>query len=269
LTPKRACAVGATATPLKKVRLDGSGSALQSLLLQLQGEPAVGRVEPFQLGDAVRHVAKADGGRLERLVVQAGAPPFYYEPHEGSTFRSLCRIIVGQQLAGSAVKAIWLKFIAALGGDVAAVTPEHVLQQNLLELQAKVGLSGAKARTIADLAAHYVRGDLSDAVLLSPSLSGAARAAKLQAVKGIGPWSVNMFSMFVLQLPDTFPTGDLGVRNGIGKAFGLRGSGKGGALDEKKDAAKLQAAFAPYSPYRSVASWYMWRVCETPSFMEE
>ena len=64
-----------------------------------------------------------------------------------------------------------------------------------------------------------------------------------------------MYGMFGLQLPDLFPTGDLGVRNGIARAFALRGSGKNGALDEKKDALKLEAAFAPYRPYRSVASW--------------
>ena len=241
---------------------------LQKLLRELEGQPAVGLVEPFNLCDAVRHVAMANGGALERLVAECGAPRFYLEPQKSTTFRSLCRIIVGQQLAGSAVRAIWLKFIAALGDDVAAVTPEAVLAQDMGELQAKAGLSGAKTRAIGDLALHYARGELSDAMLLSPSLSAVARAAKLQAVKGIGPWSVNMFSMFVLQLPDTFPIGDLGVRNGIGKAFNLRGSGRGGTLDEKKDADKLQAAFAPYAPYRSVASWYMWRVLESPSFME-
>ena len=75
--------------------------------------------------------------------------------------------------------------------------------------------------------------------------------------------------MFSLHRPDCFPTGDLGVRNGLARAFGVRGSGKNGALDEKKDKEKLLAAFEPYKPYRSIASWYMWRVVDTPSFMDD
>ena len=88
-------------------------------------------------------------------------------------------------------------------------------------MRAGAGLSKAKARAIADLAAHYSRGDLSDAILLDPSLSTDDLSAKLLAVKGVGPWSANMYQMFSLHLPDVFPTGDLGVRNGIAAAFKL------------------------------------------------
>ena len=78
-----------------------------------------------------------------------------------------------------------------------------------------------------------------------------------------------MYQMFELHLPDVFPSGDLGVRNGMQIAFGLRGSGKNGSLDEKKDLEKLLAAMEPYRPYRSLVAWYMWRLVETPSFMED
>jgi len=240
------------------------------LLKELEARPLVG-VQQFKLSDAVRHIASADGGRLQALVAQCGAPDFYHDvatTEKRDTFQSLCRIIVGQQLAGAAVKAIWAKFIAALGDDVTAITPAAVLAEDLETMRKSAGLSNAKARAIADLAAHYSRGELSDAILLDPSLSAADLTAKLTAVKGVGPWSANMYQMFSLHLPDVFPTGDLGVRNGIAKVFKLKGAGKSGQLDEKKDKEKFEAAFAPYKPYRSLASWYMWRALETPSFME-
>ena len=267
-TPKRAAtAVASVATP-KKARVVANNARVDALVAELKGKAPVGRVHVFELSEAVQHISEVNGGRLARLVAECGAPPFYHEPQEATTFRSMCRIIVGQQLAGAAVRAIWAKFIAALGEDVSAVTPEAVLAHDPQQLRADAGLSGAKVKAIVDLAEHYARGDLSDAMLLDHSLSASALQAKLTAVKGVGPWSSNMFQMFVLHLPDVFPTGDLGVRNGIAASFGLRGSGKNGALDEKKDYEKLEKAMEPYRPYRSVASWYMWRSLETPSFME-
>jgi len=231
----------------------------------------VGRAQRWSLGAAVRHVASADGGRLAQVVGRCGAPDVYDgdEQRSKTTFCALCRIVCGQQLAGSAVKAIWAKFVAALGDDASAVTPSAVLACDLETLRAQAGLSRAKANAISALATHYENGELSDAALCDPALSEAQLSAKLTAVSGIGPWSVNMFSMFFLQRPDVFPTGDLGVRNGVASAFCLRGSGKKGGLDEKKDRERLLAAFAPYEPFRSVASWYMWRVVETPSFLED
>ena len=140
----------------------------------------------FKISDAVRHVASADGGRLQHVIARCGAPDFYHHQQEhdkGDTFRSLSRIIVGQQLAGAAVKAIWAKFLDALAGDV---TPAAVLAQKPEALRAAAGLSGAKCRAIFDLAAHYERGNLSNAILLNPQLSEAELSSKLLAVKGVG-----------------------------------------------------------------------------------
>lgn len=274
-TPKRlrgaaSVDVDRDGTPGKRARSEPPrlSAAVESLIAELEGKPPAGHVKAFKISDAVRHIASADGGRLQCVISRCGAPPFYHRDQEGptgDTFRSLARIIVGQQLAGAAVKAIWAKFLAALDGDV---TPAAVLAQSFEMLRAAAGLSGAKCRAIFDLAAHYEKGSLSDSILLDPELSEADLSSKLLAVKGIGPWSAHMYQMFSLHLPDVFPTGDLGVRNGMAKAFGLRGSAKSGGLDEKKDMEKLLGAMEPYRPYRAVASWYMWRVCETPSFME-
>jgi len=265
---KRAAPVTPNKRILNKKQTISLESDVEALLASLDDLPLAGRVKKFSLKEAVQHCATADGGRLERIVCRYGAPPFYFEKNTEDqdaatdTFRSLCRIIVGQQLAGGAVRAIWAKFTSVMDGRI---TPGDVLARNLGELQKASGLSGAKARAIADLSSHYSCGDLSDALLLDPRLSPADLSSKLLAVKGIGPWSANMYQIFSLHLPDVFPTGDLGVRNGVARTFDLRGSGRNGALNEKKDMDKLQTALEPYKPYRSVASWYMWQVLEKPS----
>ena len=233
--------------------------------------PHVGRVQHFSLSEAVRHVATADGRRLERLVINCGAPTIYSnveDTKDVDTFRELARIIVGQQLAGASAKSIWARFVKSFDDDASLVKPEAVLACDKESLRSSAGLSKAKVNSIFDLALHYERGDLSDRVLLDPSLSAAELHVKLTAVKGIGPWSAHMFQLFQLLQPDIFPTGDLGVRNGIAKAFGLRGAGKNGALDEKRDKEKLEAAMAPFAPYRSLVAWYMWRCVDTPSCLE-
>jgi DNA-3-methyladenine glycosylase II len=75
--------------------------------------------------------------------------------------------------------------------------------------------------------------------------------------------------MFHLLQPNIFPIGDLGVRGGAQRAFKLAGSGKKGAMDASKDRELLANTFAPFAPYRSIASWYMWRVYDTPSFLDD
>lgn len=103
---------------------------------------------------------------------------------------------------------------------------------------------------------------------LDPALSEAGLAEKVTAVRGIGPWSAQMFLMFHLHRPDLLPLGDLGVRNGIARHFGAKGHGKNGGLDEKKDKDQMEALFSPFAPYRSVATWYMWRALETKPYDE-
>jgi hypothetical protein len=79
-------------------------------------------------------------------------------------------------------------------------------------------------------------------------------AAMLLPVRGIGPWSVDMFLMFALARPDVLPVGDLGIRKGMQRHFGLR---------KLPEADKMTRLAAPWRPYRSVAAWYMWRLLET------
>ena len=113
-------------------------------------------------------------------------------------------------------------------------------------------MSGAKAAAIKDLARHVLERKLVPARL--PRATDQEVAAMLLPVRGIGPWSVDMFLMFALARPDVLPVGDLGVRKGMQRHFRLR------TLPEP---ARMIALAAPWRPFRSIGAWYMWRLLET------
>ena len=163
---------------------------------------------------------------------------------------SLARAIVSQQLSGKAADTIWGRFLdlypkrAFPAAAKILATPDDKLRG--------VGLSGAKAAAIKDLARHVIEKKLVPSKL--PELTDPEISAALLPVRGIGPWSVDMFLMFTLARPDVRPVGDLGIRKGMQKHFRLR------KLPEAK---KMIALAAPWQPYRTIASWYMWRLLET------
>ena len=155
------------------------------------------------LADAIRHIASAKNGSLLPLIEKHGLPRFYSESNaQQSTFISLARAIVGQQLAGAAVRKIWGRFEEQFGG-ASGLLPEAFLKRTssaakLEHFRAVVGLSNAKARALVSLAEFYNDGRLSDACLLDPTLSADQLGERLTAVKGIGPWTAQMFLMFTL-----------------------------------------------------------------------
>jgi DNA-3-methyladenine glycosylase II len=182
---------------------------------------------------------------MRRLVAEAG--PAKVRPPELSHFEALVRAVVYQQLAGAAASAIHGRLVAALG----EVGPEQVLAQPDEALRA-VGLSGAKAASLRDLAAKVLDGT----VVLDPAglrtESDAEVVARLSTVRGIGKWTAEMFLMFQLRRLDVWPTGDLAVRKGFGLAWGT----------PTPTAKELEPLGDPYRPYRSVVAWYCWRAAE-------
>jgi DNA-3-methyladenine glycosylase II len=233
------------------------------------------------LGEGLSHVVSVNKRSLEAIVQQSGAPQVYDSinsnkcRHEKSgtnnavadmndpksCFESLCRIITGQQLAGAAAQTVWRRLLET---TKPGLTPGAVLQlaeKGLVDhLQKPAGLSGAKARSVLDLATKFHAGVLHESFLQTGS-ENAVREALLQ-VRGLGPWSCDMFLLFYLERPDVLPLGDLGVRKGIAKHFGMRGSGKQGSLCQKKDFDKIVKAVAPFAPYRSLFTYYMWKVAD-------
>ena len=183
---------------------------------------------------------------IARLLDQTG-PPKLARPTE-THFATLVRAIVYQQLAGRAAAAIHGRLIAALDGDV---RPETLITLSDESLRA-VGLSRNKMASLRDLATKVLDGT----VVLSPRGLAAESddeiVARLSAVRGIGPWTAEMFLLFQLRRLDVWPVGDLGVRRGYGLAWQVA----------TPTARELQPLGEVFRPYRSVAAWYCWRAAE-------
>lgn len=194
---------------------------------------------------AVTHLTTADP-RFAPLVEQHGHPTIAPRPNP---VQSLARAIVSQQLSGKAADTIWGRFLA-LYPRAKFPAPEVILATPDAKLRG-AGLSGAKAASIKDLARHVVEKKFVPARLLKATDDQISEM--LLPVRGIGPWSVDMFLMFSLARPDVLPVGDLGVRKGMQLHFKLR------ALPEADRMLKLAA---PWRPFRSIASWYMWRLLD-------
>jgi DNA-3-methyladenine glycosylase II len=164
--------------------------------------------------------------------------PFFY----------LARAIVYQQLAGAAARTIHGRFIAALGGDV---SPSKVLRVREPTLR-KAGLSAAKLAAIRDLAGKVKSGEVEIHDLQDQSDEEVTR--RLTLVRGIGPWTAQMYLMFRLHRPDVWPVGDLGVRAGFAKVHALAAPPTQKLLEPLGDV---------YRPWRSAAAFYCWRALET------
>jgi len=196
-------------------------------------------------GEATEILAARDRV-LAGLVAEAG--PMRIPRRTMSPFAALVQAIVYQQLAGAAARAIHGRLIAALDGGVA---PEALLGLSDETLRA-VGLSSAKVRSLRDLATKSLDG----AVVLSPRAlarqSDDEVIARLSSVRGIGPWSAQMFLIFQLRRLDVWPVADLGVRRGYGLAWKV----------PTPTARELEPLGEPYRPYRTVVTWYCWRAAE-------
>jgi DNA-3-methyladenine glycosylase II len=196
---------------------------------------------------AILHLKTADPV-LGSLIDRVGAYRIQYsEP----SFATLVRSIVNQQLSGRVANVILGRLITRLPGG--KITPEAILKLTPARMR-KAGLSKQKTTYIRDLARKTVRGHVKFEALAD--LPDHEVIEHLTQVKGIGVWTAHMFLIFGLQRLDILPTGDLGVRNAIRKAYGL---------DELPLPAQMEELAAAWRPYCSVASWYLWRSLEGPA----
>jgi DNA-3-methyladenine glycosylase II len=200
---------------------------------------------PIDWTPAITHLRSADPS-LAAVIERHGPPTI--APRKDPV-QSLARAIVSQQLSGKAADTIWGRVVALFPGGKFP-KPEAILAIEDAKLRA-AGLSGAKTAAIKDLAQHVVDKKVVPAKI--GKLDDEAVAAMLLPVRGIGPWSVDMFLMFFLARPDVLPVGDLGIRKGMQKHFGLR---------KLPEADRMIELAAPWRPYRTIASWYMWRLLE-------
>lgn len=190
---------------------------------------------------AVLHLKNADPV-LGQIIARVG--PYAIQYHE-PTFHTLVRSIVCQQLTGQVARTIFGRLTAAAQAD--PLTPESILRLRPARMRA-LGLSGQKLDYIRGLARMTREGEVNFAACRK--LEDQAVIAHLTRVKGVGVWTAQMFLIFALRRPDVLPTGDLGVRVAIKKAYGLENLPK---------PAEMERIAQPWRPYCSVASWYLWR----------
>jgi DNA-3-methyladenine glycosylase II len=202
--------------------------------------------EPIDWTPALVHLRSVDA-KLAPVIERHGSPTIV---PNADAVHALARAIVSQQLSGKAASTIWGRFLALYpAGKFPRAAAILATSDTALR---GAGLSGAKVAAVKDLARHVVDKELLPARL--PSATDEEVAAMLLPVRGIGQWSVDMFLMFALARPDVLPVGDLGIRKGMQRHFGLR---------KLPEAERMMKLAAPWRPFRSVASWYMWRVLET------
>src|SRR5215207_2941965 len=197
---------------------------------------------------ACRHLTEADP-RLASVIARAGAFTMRPEPTQ-SMFAALLESIVYQQLSGKAAATI-LGRVHRLYRPRRGPRPQDILHTPP-ELLRGAGLSAAKTLAILDLAARTLDGTV-------PSMARVRRMddeeiiERLTTVRGVGRWTVEMLLLFRLGRPDVLPLGDLGVRKGFARTINRRGLSDPRVLSRRAERCR---------PYRSVASWYLWRALD-------
>jgi DNA-3-methyladenine glycosylase II len=167
--------------------------------------------------------------------------PKVFMMRRGEAFMTLARAICGQQISVKAAQSVWNRVVLCLEERI---TPEAVIAKDRKKLRA-CGLSDRKTEYIADLAQHFAAGKIHEHRW--PQMDDEAIIAELVDVRGIGRWTAEMFLMFNLLRPDVFPLDDLGLQKALRLSY------------RKKSRNSMKALGETWRPWRSVATWYLWR----------
>ncbi len=194
---------------------------------------------PEYWAEACKHLMKKDRV-MKRLIPQFGEASLQ---SRGDAFVTLARSIVGQQVSVKAAQTVWDRF-AKLSRKI---TPANVLKLKVDDMRA-AGLSARKIEYLVDLALHFDSGAIK--VDEWKAMDDESIITELVDIRGIGRWTAEMFLIFYLMRPDVLPLDDIGLINGISKNY------FSGDPVSRSDAREVAAAWAPY---RSVATWYIWR----------
>ena len=230
---------GGVTTKLRLLAIEGERAA------QFEGD---GRLH-FDAEAAIAQLRAADPA-LGRAIDVLG--PFTLElQRTPSLFGALAQAIVYQQLTGKAAATIFARVCALFPHAHTGLLPEHILRARDAQLRG-AGLSGNKLLSLRDLARKAKAGEIPTLAEVH-GMADAEIIERLTAVRGIGRWTAEMLLIFRLGRPDVLPADDYGVRKGFAVAFRKR------ALPTRK---ALEAHGERWRPYRTVASWYMWRAAE-------
>jgi DNA-3-methyladenine glycosylase II len=202
----------------------------------------------FDTRRAVRHLCRVDNV-LAAYINRIGPLRMKFRP-AASPFEALLRAIIHQQLSGKAAATIHNRLLELFTDRL---SPERLLALPELKLRS-AGLSRNKILAVRDLATKTLDGIVPDFAVLT-SLADEEIIERLIVVRGVGRWSVEMLLMFTLGRPDVLPVDDLGIRKGFQRVYGMK---RLPAVITLRRAARI------WAPYRSAASWYLWRVLDTP-----
>jgi DNA-3-methyladenine glycosylase II len=205
-------------------------------------KPDLSAVKPNYWDRAKRVLSKKDP--VMGAIIRAH-PKVFMMPR-GEPFFTLARAIVGQQISVKAAQAVWDRLVSCCS----TIEPKTILAKERPVLRA-CGLSDRKTEYIADLAQHFADGKIH--VHRWPGMDDEAIIAELTEVRGIGRWTAEMFLMFNLLRPDVFPLDDLGLQKGIRVAY---------FRNRKISLKRMKKLGEAWRPWRSVATWYLWRSLE-------
>lgn len=197
---------------------------------------------PARLRAAAKHLRGCDD-KLAAVIARHGAPQMHSEP---DAWKALAGSIMGQQISVHAARAIRNR-VAALGENDEFPTPPQMLALSDETLRA-AGLSGNKVLALRDLARHFVEEKIAHDKFVA--MDDEAIIAALLPIRGIGRWTAEMFLIFSLGRPDVLAVDDWGLRMAAKRLY---------ELPEPPKAVEFRALAEPWRPFRSVASWYLWR----------
>ncbi|PPE65962.1 DNA-3-methyladenine glycosylase family protein [Caldimonas caldifontis] len=200
-------------------------------------------VTPDYWDDACKYLSKRDRV-MRKLIPQFGEARLQ---SRGDAFTTLARSIVGQQISVKAAQAVWDRFAALTDGPPTRIAPAAVLALGVDDLRG-AGLSARKVEYLRDLATHFDEGAVH--VRQWASMDDEAIIEELVAIRGIGRWTAEMFLIFHLMRPNVMPYDDLGLLKGISQNY---------FSGEPVSRAEAREVGDAWAPFRSVATWYIWR----------
>ena len=202
-----------------------------------------GTRRPAYWARAKRALAASDA-TLARIIAEH---PRVALVSRGDAFSTLARSIVGQQISVKAADAVWGRFCATCG----ELTPKSVLRRRATTLRA-CGLSERKVEYIRDLCDHFISGRVDPARFVEQD--DEAIIDELTDIRGIGRWTAEMFLIFNLLRPNVLPLDDLGLLRAVSLHYQ-----DGEPIAGREGRARVESLASSWTPWRSVATWYLWR----------
>jgi DNA-3-methyladenine glycosylase II len=194
---------------------------------------------PAYWSEACRHLMKRDRVMKKLIPQHAGVCLL----SRGDAFVTLARSVVGQQISVKSAQAVWDRFDAL----PRQMTPAQVLTLKVDDMRA-AGLSTRKVEYLVDLALHFANHEVHEQAW--GQMDDEAIIAELVAIRGIGRWTAEMFLLFHLLRPNVLPLDDVGLQNGISQRY---------FSGEPVSRSEIRELAAPWAPFCSVATWYIWR----------